>query len=182
MTVEDKCSSGRRRKSHFTLMPLGTTLTVPQVSGLAFSSRGAPIFSLREWLIFTRRSNQSGRLREVPLCHWRLLSRNIFRRLEEVIVVGGNGAELGWRPAVAIAVDKPFGEGRGATQPLQGGIIASGLLGTVYISLTFGLSFTKNSHLPHFRKIAQPRLGTNDIRKIVVTNFAAGGGTAFIDG
>ena len=41
-----RSSSRRRGKSHFTPVSLETTLTVPQDTGLTFSSRGAPAFSL----------------------------------------------------------------------------------------------------------------------------------------
>ena len=65
-------------KSHFTPVPLGTTLTVPQDSGLAFSSRGALGFSLEEKVDIHVKMNQGGRLTEVPPYDWRLLSRNIL--------------------------------------------------------------------------------------------------------
>ena len=95
-------------KSHFPLVPLATTLAVPQDSGSAVTSRGAPTFALTKRLKFTRKSIKAAVSRkslqlETAIPKHSSAKRGGGHRLNEpysiytLRVVGTNGAELGWR-------------------------------------------------------------------------------------
>ena len=114
--------------------------------------------------------NQSGRLIEVPTYSRRLLSRNILRHsVKEVIAYmnlppytysewSGPVVPNWIASAVAIAAEKPFGGGRdalGNATHLHQSIIASG--NGIHLS-DHWLSYSMDTHLPHFRKIVLPRL------------------------